>query len=92
MDATNISAIADRYVRDYSFMAVNATMENARMMHRVHAEWMIAELKQVHDELIRRGMKVIATKEEYDAGVSQHGIPPAFAVTGEQGLRGLGVN
>jgi GMP synthase-like glutamine amidotransferase len=75
----NIKKIADNYEREYGFMAVNATKHNAIMLFKIHADdGTLNELHQVHDELLRRGLKVIVTKEDYDAGVAQHGVPPAF--------------
>ena len=74
-----IEEIADSYEKEYGFMAVNATKQNAAMFHRmgIFADE-ILQLLKVRDELLRRGLKVIETKEEYEAGVKQHGIPPAF--------------
>jgi hypothetical protein len=77
----SIKEIADNYEREYGFMAVNATRQNAQMFHSVHADWLNDELKQVHDELLRRDLKVVESEEEYSSLVEQHGIPPAFRKT-----------
>ena len=42
----------------------------------------VEECRLVHDELVRRGLKAVATEEEYKAGVAEHGVPPAFAKAG----------
>jgi hypothetical protein len=76
-----ISEIADNYQLNYGFMALNATRRNAKMFAGVDFDDGISELKAVHDELIRRGVKAILTKEEYDAGVATYGVPPAFDKT-----------
>lgn len=77
----NIQESADRYVAKYGFMAANATMRDAESFHRVHADWMLEELKKIREELLQRGYQIIATEEEYKAQVAIHGLPPAFQPT-----------
>lgn len=76
-----VKETADRYQKEYGFMAVNATMRNAELFHQVHDCDSADELKPVHDELIRRGLKVVKTEAEYKALVAEHGLPPAFDKT-----------
>ena len=74
----SVSEIADNYERDYGFMALNATMKHAQMSDKVHADFLIDELKGVYDELLRRGHKLITSKQEYEEAVAIHGTPKAF--------------
>lgn len=78
---SQIDETADTYEKDYTFMAVNATIRHAEMFHRLHDEQSVAELKDVRDELIRRGRKLIQNEEEYNAGIANEGVPPAFSAT-----------
>lgn len=71
----NISEIADNYERDFGFMAVNATKRAAQMFHSIHDDVSVNECRRVHDELLRRGLKVVVTKGEYDASVKEYGVP-----------------
>jgi hypothetical protein len=50
-----IEEIADSYEKEYGFMAVNATKQNAAIFHRmgIFADEVV-QLIKVHDELLRR--------------------------------------
>jgi len=74
----NISEIADNYERDFGFMAVNATKKAAQMFHSIHDDVSVTECRLVYEELLKRGVKVVATKAEYEALVAQHGVPPGI--------------
>ncbi len=73
-----ITDIADNYQREYGFMALNATYQNAKLFAKIHDEQTVEELGLVRDELIRRGVRLIASEEEYNTGIADHGLPPAF--------------
>jgi hypothetical protein len=78
----NISEIADNYQKEFGFMAVNATKRAALMFHSIHDDVSVAECRLVHDELLRRGVKVVVTKAQYEALVAQHGVPPGIEKLG----------
>lgn len=59
-------------------MAVNAAMRAAKMFHYVHDDVSVTECRLIYEELLHRGLKVVATKDEYDALVAQHGVPPSI--------------
>lgn len=73
-----IRTIADTYAREYGFMCRNACINNAKLLARIHDTESVDELRLVYNELGHRGYKTIVTKEEYDAGVALHGLPPAL--------------
>lgn len=73
-----VKETADRYQKEYGFMAVNTAIRNATMFYEIHDGVSAAELKAVHDELIRRGVKPVNSEAEYKALVAEHGLPPAF--------------
>jgi len=78
----NISEIADNYQKEFGFMAVNATKRAAMMFHQVHDDVSVGECRMVYEELLKRGVKVVATKKEYEALVAQHGVPPGIEKLG----------
>lgn len=69
---------ADVYQRDYTFMALNAVMTDASVMHRVHAPYMVDNLKLVFDELQRRGVTTVPDEATFKAKAAELGMPPAF--------------
>ena len=73
---------ADSYEAAYSFMCRNALRRDLVMLHRVHSDWLDGEMRDIDDELERRGWLVIANQEEYNAGVAKYGLPKAFEKDG----------
>lgn len=74
----DVEKIASLYETEYTFMALNATINNAMMFTKIHDDQSSKECMLVHDELLRRGYKLVNTKEEYETGVAKHGTPPAM--------------